>query len=106
MAIPTQGGIGFLASFDSNEQTTLPKKTFFLGVFFLPNGIKRSMMIVYMQKQNGRSLMHRKKYYVYIVTNYSRTVLYTGVTNNLEQRVIEHYLGRGNPQTFTGKYHR
>ena len=27
---------------------------------------------------------------VYIITNYSNTVLYTGVTNNLERRVYEH----------------
>ncbi|MCQ1529098.1 GIY-YIG nuclease family protein [Lutispora saccharofermentans] len=29
-------------------------------------------------------------YYVYILTNYSNKVLYTGVTNNLERRVYEH----------------
>jgi putative endonuclease len=46
-----------------------------------------------------------KKYCVYIITNYIRKVLYTGITNNLEQRIIEHYLQRGNPTSFTGKYH-
>ncbi|PKN68617.1 MAG: endonuclease [Deltaproteobacteria bacterium HGW-Deltaproteobacteria-12] len=30
-----------------------------------------------------------KQYYVYIMTNKSRT-LYTGVTNNLQQRVFQH----------------
>ena len=29
-------------------------------------------------------------YYVYMMTNKSNTVLYTGVTNNLERRVGEH----------------
>ncbi|MBQ8428650.1 MAG: GIY-YIG nuclease family protein [Clostridia bacterium] len=29
-------------------------------------------------------------YYVYILTNKTNTVLYTGVTNNLEKRVYQH----------------
>jgi predicted GIY-YIG superfamily endonuclease len=29
-------------------------------------------------------------YYVYILTNWSNKVLYTGVTNNLERRFYEH----------------
>jgi len=29
-------------------------------------------------------------YYVYMMTNFTNTVLYTGVTNNLERRVFEH----------------
>lgn len=41
---------------------------------------------------------------VYIVTNKTRSVLYTGVTNDLPQRIIEHYLNREDTKTFTGKY--
>ena len=31
-----------------------------------------------------------KQYYIYILTNKNNTVLYTGVTNNLQRRVYEH----------------
>ena len=45
------------------------------------------------------------QFFVYITTNPSRTVLYTGVTNNLERRLIEHYQNKGKPDSFAGKYH-
>jgi putative endonuclease len=48
--------------------------------------------------------MHRGTFYVYILTNELKTVLYTGVTNNLEQRIIEHYQQRGQAKSFSGKY--
>lgn len=41
-----------------------------------------------------------KEFYTYIVTNPNRTVLYTGVTNNIQKRVVEHYLNRGNKNSF------
>ena len=44
-------------------------------------------------------------YYVYITTNSSKDVLYTGVTNNLYMRKIEHYLKRGTKDCFTGRYY-
>lgn len=34
--------------------------------------------------------MNKKQYYVYIATNKSNRVLYTGVTNNLLRREYEH----------------
>lgn len=40
-------------------------------------------------------------FYVYILTNKNKTVLYTGVTNNLEHRIIEHYKSM---HSFTAKY--
>jgi putative endonuclease len=42
------------------------------------------------------------KFCVYIMTNANNTVLYTGVTNNLQRRVNEHKKGKGS--TFTKKY--
>ena len=34
--------------------------------------------------------MQEQTYFVYILTNHSNRVLYTGVTNNLERRLYEH----------------
>jgi putative endonuclease len=44
------------------------------------------------------------KFYVYITTSPNQDALYVGMTNNLEQRIIEHYLNRGKPETHAGKY--
>ncbi|MBO9561714.1 MAG: GIY-YIG nuclease family protein [Niastella sp.] len=43
-------------------------------------------------------------YFVYILTNPNKTVLYIGVTNNLAQRIIEHYINRGSSSTFAGRH--
>ncbi|AQX05169.1 endonuclease [Elizabethkingia meningoseptica] len=42
-------------------------------------------------------------FYVYILTNKNRTVLYTGVTNNLYKRLYQHTT-KSNPKSFTAKY--
>ncbi len=33
------------------------------------------------------------EYYLYLITNYSNSVLYLGVTNNLKRRITEHKEG-------------
>ena len=43
-------------------------------------------------------------YFVYIVTNHTGTVLYIGVTNDLEGRLWEHANGESHSK-FTRKYH-
>ena len=43
-----------------------------------------------------------KQYYIYILTNKTNNVLYTGVTNNLEKRAYEHKFKLING--FTSKY--
>ena len=44
-------------------------------------------------------------YWVYILTNWKKTVLYVGITDNLSRRLIEHYISRGKLETFAGKYY-
>ncbi|WBA43345.1 GIY-YIG nuclease family protein [Hymenobacter canadensis] len=42
--------------------------------------------------------------YVYLLTNKARTVLYTGVTNDLERRLYEHSQNMGDAGKFTSRY--
>ncbi len=48
--------------------------------------------------------MPQPHYYGYLLCNELRTVLYTGVTNDLEQRIMEHYTHQGQHTAFTAKY--
>jgi len=44
-------------------------------------------------------------YYVYIITNFEKTVLYTGVTNDLEKILFEYKVDAETKKlTFAGKY--
>ena len=42
-------------------------------------------------------------YYVYILSNSTNTVIYTGVTNNLLRRVYQHK-NKMDPKSFSAKY--
>jgi putative endonuclease len=45
-----------------------------------------------------------KSYFVYMLTNAGRNILYIGITNNLLRRVHEHYEATLVEKGFTGKY--
>ncbi|MBT8262531.1 MAG: GIY-YIG nuclease family protein [Bacteroidia bacterium] len=46
-----------------------------------------------------------KSYIVYIVSNQYRTALYTGITNNMQRRIAQHYFDSMNARkSFAGKY--
>jgi putative endonuclease len=48
--------------------------------------------------------MTHYNFFTYILTNYERKILYTGMTNDLERRLVEHYLGTHQKNGFTSKY--
>ncbi len=41
-------------------------------------------------------------FWTYLLTNYNRTVLYTGMTNDLATRLVEHWIGK--ESSFTTRY--
>jgi putative endonuclease len=46
--------------------------------------------------------MRSNNFFVYIITNHNKTVLYIGVTNNLSRRINEHF--QGLVEGFSKKY--
>jgi putative endonuclease len=48
--------------------------------------------------------MKNHNYFVYIITNPAKTVLYVGVTNDLARRLQEHFDQRGREKPFAGRY--
>ena len=51
--------------------------------------------------------LFRKDYtfYVYLITNPTKTMLYIGVTNNLSARLNQHFNNRGIEKTYAGKFY-
>jgi len=53
-------------------------------------GTERRSNPVFSKYYNMEVVVQEHCYFVYILTNHSNKVLYTGVTNNLERRLYEH----------------
>ena len=49
--------------------------------------------------------MWNYNFYVYITTNPDRTVLYVGMTNDLNIRIAQHTENKGKQDSFAGKYY-
>jgi putative endonuclease len=48
--------------------------------------------------------MRQYNFFTYILTSYNKKILYTGVTNDLDKRLYEHYFGINQAESFTSKY--
>jgi len=55
-------------------------------------------------KLNNIGRIKSSNYFLYIMTNYTRSTLYIGVTNDLKRRLIEHDENSIMSIGFTGKY--
>ena len=51
------------------------------------------------------NLKKEYNFWVYILTNWKKTVFYIGMTNDLSRRLVEHYENRGKRETFAGRYY-
>ncbi len=58
---------------------------------------------MYLDEKMTIKLFVVSNYYVYILTNWNKTVLYIGVTNNLKRRLKEHEFSF-NETSFTAEY--
>jgi putative endonuclease len=65
-----------------------PEKSAIKGVVKGVIAKRRSGVVAISVKQGNKAMV--KEYYVYIMTNKTNSVLYTGVTNDLVRRVYEH----------------
>ena len=48
--------------------------------------------------------MKNHNYFVYIITNPAKSVLYVGMTNDLVTRLEQHFEEKGRQKTFAGRY--
>ncbi|WP_317133190.1 GIY-YIG nuclease family protein [Adhaeribacter rhizoryzae] len=59
----------------------------------------------YLAYSKALATMLKGNYFVYITSNPKKTVLYTGVTNDLPTRLQQHFENKGNSSTFAGKFY-
>lgn len=71
----------------------------FILTLVIPTVVEESQIIQAMKKTLGAH-----NYYVYILTNKNKTVLYIGVTNDLKARLYYHNNPEANSKHFTHKY--
>lgn len=55
-------------------------------------------------KLNNIGRLSASNFFLYIMTNYTKTTMYIGVTNNLRRRVIEHEDNAVKSIGFSGRY--
>jgi putative endonuclease len=55
-------------------------------------------------KLNNIGRLWKSNYFVNIMTNYTKTTLYIGVTNNLKRRVQEHFDSPADSNSFCSRY--
>ncbi|MFK7924591.1 MAG: GIY-YIG nuclease family protein [Bacteroidia bacterium] len=48
--------------------------------------------------------MYVRQYFVYILCNYYKTILYLGCTNDIVSRLAEHHVAYENSKAFTHRY--
>ena len=67
--------------------------------FYVIQSAAKNLLSLSLMKTKGTH-----NYYVYILTNKTKTVLYTGVTNNLKERLYFHANPEPFSKAFTAKY--
>ena len=84
----------------------------FIDSSFLLAGFKRKEIfisslhskVILIYLENMKKTLGTHNYYVYILTNVGKTVLYVGVTNNLKDRLYYHNNPEANSKHFTHRY--
>ena len=92
-----------MKSFRSETEESLPQSRFTVLLKEIsPLRYEVTLLKKSFAPKEPANFITMKPFYVYIVTNPKKTVLYTGMTNDLEYRIIGHYRNRGNGKRLLG----